>query len=105
VLEALWARVVEAWDDDKPHAALLEHATRARLLPEIAGRYRKLSGDPAKAPIANRQLDTIVRCATQALLSMKMPRPQGTPLPITLSAFGVCLLLLGWLAYAIWGRH
>jgi hypothetical protein len=105
VLEALWSRVIEAWDDDKPHAALLEHASRAQLLPAIAGRYRALAGDPAKAPIANRQLDAIVQCATVSLLSMKMPRPQGTPLPITLSAFGICLFLLGWLAYAVWGRH
>jgi hypothetical protein len=105
VLEALWARVVEAWDDEKPHAALLEHASRARLLPVIAGRYRKLAADPAKAPVANRQLEAIVQCATQALLSMKMPRPQGIPLSITLSAFGVCLFLIAWLAYALWGKH
>jgi hypothetical protein len=105
VLEALWSRVVEAWDDEKPHAALLEHAMRAQLLPVIARRYRKLATDPTKASVANRQLDAIVQCATQALLSMKMPRPQGTPLSITLSAFGVCLFLIAWLAYAIWGRH
>jgi hypothetical protein len=105
VLEALWARVLDAWGDEKPHAAVLEHAVRAGRLPEIAGRYRQLAQDPEKAPTANKQLDAIVQSATAALFSMKMPRPQGTPLPITLSAFGVCLFLLAWLAYAVWGKH
>jgi hypothetical protein len=105
VLEALWARVLEAWGDDKPHAAVLEHAVRAGRLPEIAGRYRELSKDPEKTATAQKQLDAIVLSATQALLAMKMPRPQGTPLPITLSAFGVCLVLLAWLAYSVWGKH
>ncbi len=89
VLEALWSRVVAAWDDEKPHAALLEHAARAQRLPEIAARYRQLEGDPAKGAMAKRQLGAIVQSATHALLSMKMPKPEGTPLPITLSAFGV----------------
>ena len=39
ILDALWARVLEAWDDDKPHHALLEYALRAQKLPEVAGRY------------------------------------------------------------------
>jgi hypothetical protein len=112
VLEALWTRVIEAWDDERPHAALLEHAIRAQRLPVIAARYRRLAddrdGDGKKAGIAKKQLDAIVERATDALLSIRMPRPPkggATPLPITLSAFGVCLFLLAWLAYAIWGRH
>ncbi len=105
LLEALWARVLAAWDDDRPHAALLEHAVRAGLLPEIAGRYRERADDPQKGPISRRQLDAIVQTATQAMVSMKMPRPEGTPPSVTLSAFCVCILLLGWLAYAVWGRH
>ena len=38
VLEALWERALAAWDDDKPHAALLDHAPRAQALPALAGR-------------------------------------------------------------------
>ena len=114
VLEALWARVIEAWDDERSHAALLDHAIRAQRLPVIAARYRRLAddgdgdGDEKKASIAKKQLDAIVQRAADALLSIRMPRPPkggATPLPITLSAFGVCLFLLAWLAYAVWGRH
>lgn len=105
VLEALWKRVLEAWDDDKTHAALLDHAMRAQQLPEIAGRYRALGEDPEKGALAKKKLDAIVVAATQMLMSMKTPKPGKTPLPITLSAAGVAALLLGWLAWELWGRH
>ena len=105
VLDALWKRVLDAWDDDRTHAALLDHALRAQALPEIAGRYRRLADDPQKGALAKKKLDGIVLAATQVLMSMKTPKPGKTPLPITLSAVGICLLLLSWLAYAMWGRH
>lgn len=104
-LEALWKRVLDAWDDDKAHGALLEHAVRAQALPEVAARYRQLAGDPLRGARAKQKLDAIVVAATQMLLATKTPRPGKTPLPITLSAFAVCFLLLAWLAYALWGRH
>jgi hypothetical protein len=104
-LDALWKRVLDAWDDDATHAAVLEYALRAQALPEIAGRYRALSDDPERGPIAKKKIDGIVIAATQMLLSMKTPKPGKVPLPITLSAFAVCVLMLGWLALAIWGRH
>jgi hypothetical protein len=105
VLDALWARVLDAWDDDKTHAALLDHALRSQALPEIAGRYRALVDDAEKGPLAKRRLDAIVLAATQMLWSMKTPRPGKVPLPMTLSAFGVSLALLAWLAWALWGRR
>jgi hypothetical protein len=104
-IEALWKRALEAWDDDRPHAALLEHAARAQVLPEIAGRYRALADDPERSARAKKQLDAIVARATQMLFSTKTPKPGKTPLSITLSAVAVCLLLLGWLASLFWGRH
>jgi hypothetical protein len=103
VLDALWKRVLESWDDDRTHAALLDHAMRTQALPEIAGRYRSLADDPGRGPLARKKLDAIVLAATQMLMSMKTPRPGKTPLGITLSAFAVCLLLLAWMAWALWG--
>jgi hypothetical protein len=105
LLEALWTRVMQAWDDDKTHAALIDHAVRAQRLPDIAGRYRALADDPEKGPAAKKKLDAIVLAATQMLMSMKTPKPGKVPLPITLSAFGVCAVLLGWLAWALWGKQ
>ena len=105
VLEALWKRVLDAWNDEKTHAALIEHAMREQRLPETAGRYRALIDAPDKGAVAKRKLDAIVLAATQMLMAMKTPKPGKVPLPITLSAFGVCALLLAWLGWAMWGHH
>jgi hypothetical protein len=105
VLEALWKRVLEGWGDERTHAALLEYALRSQTLPEIAGRYRALADDPDMGEVAKKRIDGVIVAATQMLVSMKTPRPGKVPLPITLSAFAVCALLLGWLALAFWGRH
>jgi hypothetical protein len=105
VLDALWRRVLEEWHDEQTHVALLDHALRVQALPEIAGRYRALVDDPGKGEAAKKRLDGIVTAATQMLLSMKTPKPGKVPLPITLSAFAICILMLAWLAFALWGRH
>ena|SRR5579862_2031209 len=105
ILDALWDRVVSVWDDDKVHAALLDHALRTQSLPELAGRYRSLVSDPTRGPLAKKRLDVIVIAATESLWSMKTPKPGKVPLPITLSAFGVCAFLLAWLAWTLWGRR
>ena len=103
VLDALWERALAVWDDEKVHAALLDHALRAQQLPQLAGRYRAQSEDPERGPSARKKLDALVLAATQSLMAMKTPKPEKIPLSITLSAFGVCALLLAWLAWAMWG--
>lgn len=105
VLEALWKRVLEAWDDEKTHAALIDHAIRERQLPEVAGRYRALVDDPERGALAKKKLDAIVVAATQMLMAMKTPKPGKVPIPITLTAFGVCAVLLAWLGWAMWGHR
>jgi hypothetical protein len=105
VLEALWKRALEAWDDEKVHAAILEHALRTEALPDIARRYRASLADPARGALAQKRLDAIVLAATQMLMATKTPPPVKVPLSLTLTAFAICAVLLGWLALAVWGRH
>lgn len=105
VLEALWGRVIERWDDEAVHAAMLDYAVKAQLLPELAGRYRALVDDAARGAVAKKKLDGIVVAATNMLWAMKTPKPEKVPLSITLTAFGVCAFLLLWLAWAMWGRR
>ncbi len=102
-LEALWGRVIEGWDDEQAHAAALDYAMKTQTLPELAGRYRALVDDEARGTTARKKLDGIVLAATNMLWAMKTPKPEKVPLSITLSAFGVCALLLLWLAWAMWG--
>jgi hypothetical protein len=104
VLDALWTRVLDAWFDPKAHVALLEHAVRSESLPEIAGRYRALVSDPERGAIAQQRLDAIVAAAMRMLEATKAPPPAKVPASITLSAFGVCAVLLAWLAWAVWGH-
>jgi hypothetical protein len=105
VLEALWKRVLEAWEDEKAHGALIDHAMRERRLPEAAGRYRTLVDDPERGALAKKKLDAIVLAATQMLMALKTPKVVKVPVAITLSAFGVCAVLLAWLGWALWGHH
>jgi hypothetical protein len=97
--EALWQRVLDDWDDDKPHAALIEFALRTEQLPEAASRYRALKNDPARAARAQKRLDAIVVAATALMMSMKTPPRTKVPLPITLSAFGIFLFTLCFVVY------
>jgi len=105
VLEALWKRVLEAWDDEKAHGALIEHAVREQRLPETAGRYRALVDDPERGAVAKKKLDAIVLAATQMLMAMKTPKPGKVPISLTLTAFAICAVLLAWLGWALWGKH
>lgn len=79
IFEALWKRALEAWDDDKPHAALLEHALKSEKLPDLAGRYRALKDDPEKGARAQKKIDGLVIAATQMLMATKTPPRTKTP--------------------------
>jgi hypothetical protein len=106
VFEALWARVLEAWDDDKPHAALLEYALKGQHLPEAAGRYRALKDDPSKAARAQKKLDGIVVAATQLMFATKSaPARTKAPWQITMAAFVFLAFVLVMIAYGVLRRR
>jgi hypothetical protein len=106
ILDALWNRALEAWDDDKPHQALLEYAIREQKLPEVAGKYRAIKEkDAEKAARAQKKLDGIVIAATQLLTAMKTPERPRTPPAVTAAVFGVCMLFLAWLLHAVLARR
>ena len=104
VFDTLWGRVLEAWDEEKPHGALLEYSLRAQRLPDLAGRYRALVDDPEKGARAKRKIDGIVVAATQLMLSTKTPKLEKPPPYLTWTAFGVFMLIIGLLWYAM-SRH
>jgi hypothetical protein len=101
LFEALWARVLSSWDDDKTHGAALEYSLASERLPDLAGRYRALKDDPAKGERAKKRLDAIVIAATQMMMSMKTPTNVKVPLPIMLSVAGLFLAAIVFVAYAM----
>jgi hypothetical protein len=106
IFEALWARALEAWDEDRTHAALLEHALRGERLPDLAGRYRALKDDPEKGARAQKKIDGIVVAATQMLMATKTPTRTKTPWQWTVSAALLFAIVCGWLFYQLFvPRH
>jgi hypothetical protein len=104
LFEALWARALEAWDDEKVHVALLEHALRLEMLPILAGRYRALLNDDAKGAMAKKRIDALVSAATQMLFAVKTPPPQGIPWQVTAVAALISAGLLLYVGWMMFGR-
>lgn len=77
--EAVWVRVLEAWDDDKPHQAALTYALEFGMLPDLAGRYRSLKDDPDKGARAEKKINGIIVAATQMMMATKTPARTKTP--------------------------
>jgi len=100
-LELLWKRALDAWDDPKPHAALLELALQTERLPDLAGRYRALVDDAEKGAMAKKRIDAILGAATQMLMSMKTPKPtKNPPWLVGLALLGF-VMAVGYLFYAL----
>ena len=105
VFAALWTRVLASWDEDKPHQAALSYAIEHEMLPEIAGRYRKLFEDPEKGARARKKVDGIVIAATQLMLATKTPPREKVPWTWTASAAVFMLLVISFLAYKLFVHH
>lgn len=107
ILETLWDRALEAWDEDKVHVALLDFALRRSKLPDLAGRYRKVKDDPKLGPRAQKRLDAIVIAATQMMMATKTPVRTKNPPWLNATAATITVLLLGGLIYAVfyYGGH
>ena len=102
IFEALWRRVLEAWDEDKPHQAILEHSLKSEKLPDLAGRYREIKErDAAKRERAQKKIDGIVLAATQMLMAMKTPPRTKTPWQWTASAAAIFAIVITYLVYAV----
>ena len=105
VFQALWARVLEGWDEDRPHQLALTYAIEHEMLPEIAGRYRKLLDDPDKGARAKKKINGIVVAATQLLMATKTPPREKVPWTWTASVALFMVVVLSFLAYKILGHH
>jgi hypothetical protein len=105
LFEALWKRVLESWDDDKPHVAILEHAVRNERMPELAGRYRAQKEVPGREERAKKKLDGIIVAATQMLMATKTDRSEKAPWQLTAAVGVICVLVLVWVAFKVFGVH
>lgn len=105
VFAALWTKVLASWDEDKPHQAALAYAMEHEMLPEIAGRYRKLFDDPDKGARAKKKVDGIVMAATQLMLATKTPPREKVPWTWTASVAVFMVVVISFLAYKLFAHH
>lgn len=105
IFEALWKRTLEAWDDDKPHNAILDHALKSEKLPDLAGRYRELKDDPVKGARAQKRIDAIVLAATQMMLATKTPPRTKTPWQWSAAAIATFVIVCAWLYFQLVHPH
>lgn len=104
-LDALWERVLEAFDDEARHAAFLEYCQRADRLLDAATRYRQASSDSAHAAAAQTHLK---RVAAIAMSKLERPasadaRRTGRVRSSAVLAL-VAMAIIGLLAYLASGR-
>jgi hypothetical protein len=109
LLDALWGRALEAWTDDKPHGAFIEHCRAARKLGAAAARYRaeadpKTARDPGDehVAVAKKRLGAILALA---MAEMSAARSEGPPPPSTaykVARGALVLLFLAMVAYSLY---
>lgn len=99
-LEALWKRVLDRWDDESAHDAYLEYCQKSERLVDAAVRYRGMSGDRNRAPIAEKRLKAV---ALLALAGLEVVRVAERGDPRRLARYvllaGFLLAIFGLLAY------
>ncbi len=71
LLEALWKKVVDNWDDDAAHRAFIEHCASSEKLAEGAARYRGMSGDRERGEQAQKRLAAIAAVAMARLETLR----------------------------------
>jgi CHASE2 domain-containing sensor protein len=89
VLEALWKKTLDDFDDESAHAAFIDHCQATRQLLEAAIRYRGMAGDHARGRIAARRLTAIATLAVADLETARTPERRGVTL-----AVGLVLIVL-----------
>jgi hypothetical protein len=90
-LDILWQHVLDHWDDEAPHRAFLAQAEATGRLVDAAARYRAVSTELARGPMAKRQLAAVTALA---LLRLEASRSVAPPRRRRPSALWALLVLL-----------
>ncbi len=100
--EALWKHVLDHWDEERTHAAFLEHCQATDQLAEAAARYRGMKGDRDRSAVAEKRLAGIAFIALAKLEASRTAKPRSERNLgglILAAAFG--LAAVGLLAYLV----
>lgn len=103
VLEALWKRVTDDWDDDRAHEAFLQHCHESSQLGEAAARYRPFRDDETRSPRAQKRLQAIALLATHALLAERKEPKRKLPKWLTGAVAITCAVVVAYLVVQVFG--
>lgn len=103
VLEALWKRITDNWDDDRAHEAFLRHCHDSSQLGEAAARYRPFRDDEVRGPLAQKRLGAIALLAMNALLAERKEPRRKLPKWMTGLVALACASVVAWLIVQIFG--
>lgn len=98
ILEALWKRVLDAWDDERTHGTFLQHCAETGQLGEAAARYKGMAGDRDRGAIANKRLEAVALLATQTMLAARTEPSSTLPRWLLFAAAFLFAALAGWFA-------
>lgn len=73
MLDALWKKAVDNWDDDDAHRAFIDYCQAQDRLVEAAVRYRGMKGDHERGASAEKRLGAITVLAMTKLEALRSP--------------------------------
>ena len=90
-LEAVWQKVVDAWDDPARHDGLMGLVAQESAFAWAAAKYKERAGDP----VADRQLERIRKAALATMFaSGSKKRETHSPYRSTIVIFVVLIVVL-----------
>lgn len=112
ILEALWKRVLERWDERAPHDAFLSACHERELLGHAAAQYRAVAEgqqapagddqqDEARREQARKRLGAITMLAMQALEATRQPAKPATPRWVWVLVGVTTASAFAWLAWVL----
>jgi len=102
VLDALWKRVLDRWEDESAHSCFLDYCQQQNCLVEAAVRYRGMSADRDRHESAEKKLKAVTLLAMSQLEATRSEPPDAARSRAPYAMAALMLLIaatLGLLAY------
>ena len=96
IVKAAWARVLEAWNEAQRHDALFALAAAHTAYAWIGGRYREQARARPGDPIAEKQIDRLLRASEATLRATATTRkePASSSYKGTIAILGVLVIVI-----------
>ncbi len=97
VLRAAWDKLVESWDDEARHEAMIRLATDQGEIGWLAGRYREQTRQRSGDEVSTRMLERIRKAGEATLFAsatMRKASKEPKPYKNTVAVLGLMIVML-----------